>query len=320
MNTDLSKQFSLINLPSEGIYYPNHKKSLFLRYITAIEEYVLCDGMLNETGLSINMVLDNLIIDNDIRARDLILSDLQALLIFLRSTSYGDDVEMTFKCPHCQKESKQNIKLSGLEWKKQEYIPDEDGLFYVELPSSKSDMVIKPVFLRDILDDNEEEDYFIIKDLDGPIKVKRTLISKLAHSVKSINGDIIDRKQVKEFLRKLPRSDVALLKEFLSKNEVGVVEEYDFSCEFCGEMSKNKIEFGYNFLSLPEEYKKNVMEELFLITYYGKGISMDNANEMPVFQRRWHLNRIKEELDKKNKAETTAVNKAKSQAKSSSRK
>jgi len=179
---------------------------------------------------------------------------------------------------------------------------------------------IKPVFFGDVLQEKEEteDDYIIIKDLDGDIKIKKESTSKLLSHIYEIDG-VTDRNAIKYNLQQLPRQDITLLKEFLAKNENGVVEEYDFICEFCHEPSTSKIGFGYNFLSLPVEYKQNVMEELFLITYYSKGVKMDDAYNMPTFHRRWHLNRIKEELDKKNKAERDASNRVKSQSRSKSR-
>ena len=39
---------------------------------------------------------------------------------------------------------------------------------------------------------------------------------------------------------------------------------------------------------------------------------MDDAMKMPVFKRRWHINRISEEITKQNEAEKAAAQRAKS--------
>ena len=114
---DLSRQFSIINLPSKGIYYKNKKKSLLVRYLTAIEEHVLCDSFLMQSGKGIELVLNSLIID-DFEVKDLLLCDFQAILMFLRSTSYGDSVDIKPICLHCGKEGENNFKLSALDFKK----------------------------------------------------------------------------------------------------------------------------------------------------------------------------------------------------------
>src|ERR1035437_630556 len=101
----LDRQFSILNLPSKGEFYKGNKSSLFVRYLTAIEENLLTDQNLMESGKGLGFVLDNVIIDNDILSSDLVLSDYQAVLLFLRSTAYGDNIDSKFICPHCNKEN-----------------------------------------------------------------------------------------------------------------------------------------------------------------------------------------------------------------------
>ena len=54
-----------------------------------------------------------------------------------------------------------------------------------------------------------------------------------------------------------------------------------------------------------------MMDEIFLIGYYGKGgITRADSFSMPVYERRWTMERISEEVEKKNKAEEAAARKA----------
>jgi len=304
----------MINLPSEGVFYKNRKKSLLIRYLTAIEESVLTDGILNESGKAIEMVLNDLIIDNDIEARDLLMCDIQAILIFLRSTAYGDSVELDFKCPNCKNTSKVNLVLSALDWKTPEYKPSKSGEYVIELPNSDIQLKTRPLFFRDELEKEEDDDFLEIKDGSSIIKIKRESTNKIASFVTEINGET-SKTKIKKIIRNLPKSSVLLLKDFFKNNELGVSEENEFTCEYCQEKTKTSIPFGYNFLSLPSEYKKNILEEVFLLTYYGKNVSFESAYKMPVFQRRWHINRIQEELEKKHEAEKGAVERAKSKGK-----
>ncbi len=50
---------------------------------------------------------------------------------------------------------------------------------------------------------------------------------------------------------------------------------------------------------------------MFLITYYGKGITRADALSMPILERKWHIRRIKEEVDKRNEEQKRAVSKGK---------
>ena len=53
----LDRQFSILNLPSQGHYYPDKTKSLLIRYLSAKEETVLTDELLMESGHALHLVL-----------------------------------------------------------------------------------------------------------------------------------------------------------------------------------------------------------------------------------------------------------------------
>jgi len=76
---------------------------------------------------------------------------------------------------------------------------------------------------------------------------------------------------------------------------------------------------AHSFLAFPSSFRENVQEELFLITYYGENIGIEDAKKMPVTERRWFINRISEELSKKKEAEEKAVRQAKSKGKGGKR-
>lgn len=311
---DLTRQFSIINLPSKGLHYSDKNKSLLIRYLTAVEEHILCDSFLMESGRGIELILSDLIID-DINVRDLLLSDLQAILIFLRSTAYGDTVELDISCPHCGKESEQIIRLSELDFKKPKIEPNENGKYVIFLPEIEMEFAICPLTFSKELEKHEnetEQDFFVYKTEDGEeIKVKKEKSLSLVYNIDSING-ITDKEKIKTIIRNLPKKYVDVITNFISENEVGVDEKINLKCPFCGEEFSQKLLVGYGFLSLPSSYKENIYEEMFLITYYGKGITRADAMSMPVVERKWHIRRIKEEIDKQNKAEETAMKKAKS--------
>ena len=310
---DLSRQFSIINLPSEGVYYKDKKKSLLIRYLTAVEEHVLVDSMLMESGKGLELVLNNLIME-DINVRELLLSDFQALLIFLRSTAYGDSVDITPTCPHCGNVNKSRFKLSDLKFKTPETSPNEDGKYIVYLPELNMEFIISPVtFEKEIekIENETESDFFEYKDEEGVLKkIKKEKSLNLVYNIDSING-ITDKEKIKSVIRKQPKRYIDVIAEFIKNNEVGVDENIKLNCEFCGEDFVQNVSVGYNFLSLPPEHKQSIYEDMFLITYYGKGITREDAMKMPVVERHWHIRRIKEEIDKKNEAEKAEMNKAK---------
>jgi len=310
-NIDLKRRFSIINLPSKGTFYPNKKKSLLIRYLSAIEENILTDSLLMESGKGIELILNNLIIDNDINIRDLLLSDFQALLIFLRSTAYGDSITFPYECPSCKKEGEFMLYLSKLEFKENEDEPDENNEFAFCLSKSGLSGKTKLLTFGDEIENIEKdtEDFIIYKDLGINTKIKTTETNKLVSAISELNG-VRDKNKIKKIIKNIPKYDAIELNKFIEKNKIGVKNIFNHQCEFCSHDFQRKLDFGYDFLSLPSNYANSVAEEVFLITYYGKGITWDNAEQMPVFSRKWHINRIEEEIEKKNKAEEKAVQQA----------
>lgn len=310
---DLKKQFSVLYLPSGGRYYKNKNKYLLIRYLTAVEEHILCDSLLMESGIGIELVLKSLIID-DIDIKDLLLSDYQAILIYLRSTSYGDSIEANVKCPNCSKEFEHFIKLSELQFKEPLLEPNEEGKYLLYIEEFDLKILICPLTLRKEMEKNQnniDKNFFFIKDDEGVTKIKKEKTLSLVYNIESIN-EITDKEKIGDIVRKLPKKYIDEINIFIENNQVGINEKIKIECPFCSNAFEQKFLVGYNFLSLPLNYKDNIYEEIFLITYYGKSIGIIDAESLTVNQRKWHIHRIREEIDKQNAAEKAAVNKAKS--------
>jgi len=306
---DISQPFSILNFPSEGVFYPNKQSSVLIRHLTAVEENVLTDELLMRSGKGIELVLENLIINSKNKVEDLLIGDFQALLIFLRSTAYGDKVEMDITCPLCHKKGENDFLLSSLKFKESKYNPNDNGKFVVKLDGVDLEFTLVQKILKQELEegnDNKKENFI---EVEG-VKIKKTRTISLLGSIEAING-VTDKKVISKIVKKLSREQINVLRSFLEENETGINDKMKFRCSYCGETFEQKLNMGYSFISLPYSYKEVILEEVFLITYYGKGITRHDALLMPVFERKWHIRRIKEELDKKAQAEKAAYNKAK---------
>jgi hypothetical protein len=52
---------------------------------------------------------------------------------------------------------------------------------------------------------------------------------------------------------------------------------------------------GATFFGLTPEYKRYILEELFQLQYNGK-MALSDAQRLPVYQRRWFIERINKEI------------------------
>ena len=97
MDTMMEPAHDVIALPSQGKFYKNKKSTVKVAYLTAADENILTSPNLLQNGKVIDVLLDRKVIDQEIKASQLLSGDKNAILFFLRSTGYGEmyTVEVT---------------------------------------------------------------------------------------------------------------------------------------------------------------------------------------------------------------------------------
>jgi len=317
LNEIFSRTFDKINLPSKGEFYKDNLSSFKIRYLSGIEEKVLTSDFLTKSGEALEMVLSNVILD-DFDVRDLVISDMQGIMIFLYSTAYGDIIPYQMKCPSCSYEDELSVRLSDIDFKKSEYKP-MSGKFMYYAPMKQN--FLSSVHTPKVLTQENGEKFveFVLspitfgKELDMKKKgVDNKGINKIISSIKSIGG-VTDVEYIENSVKRMNMQDFKRLREFSDRNEMALEDKISVVCPACGHEHKFQVNFGYDFLKLPEKHRENIMEECFLISHYSEsGMDFQQAMNLPITERRWYLQRISEELEKKREAEKKAADAAKS--------
>jgi hypothetical protein len=293
----LKVPFDEIYLPSMGLFYPTHKHVVKVRALTGYDEILLSSPYLAQTGSAIKLLFNNVVLEDDIEYDDLMLCDRDAILLFLRSTTYGDAIEMDYTCPECNAESKGSFNISSIEAKEINYPPDECGEFEFLVPSTLH--LDCPVSIK----------FKPLKVSDAKVVKDNLLLNRYMACITSVNGNA-DKEYIMKYIKNMKIADSKKLREFMDRVEPGFEETVMHTCA-CGHQAKDVLKIDESFLSLPSTYRNTVNEECFLAYYYGKGITREETYAMPVIDRRWTINRISEEIEKQNKAEQEAVDKAK---------
>ena len=78
----------VVPLPSGGIFYKNKKKSIKVGYLTAHDENILMGGGNDMT----TTLLRSKIYEPDLKVEDMLEGDVEAVLIFLRNTVFGPEI------------------------------------------------------------------------------------------------------------------------------------------------------------------------------------------------------------------------------------
>jgi len=198
----------VVTLPSGGKFYKNKKKTVKVGYLTASDENILMSNTNDITGT----LLRSKIYEPDIKIDDLLEGDIEAILIFLRNTSFGPTISMTLIDPQTKKQFETNISLEELDIKKTIHEPNEDGSFTTILPVSKAQVKLK------LMNYGEQTNLQNIFDSYPPTRPAPKVTLTLQHQILEINGSS-DKAEIAKFIETMPIADSKYIRKFLQDSE-----------------------------------------------------------------------------------------------------
>lgn len=215
---DLKVPYDVLELPSQGLLYPNKKSSVKVEYLTAMDETILTSPNLSQNGKFLSVLLDRKVKDLGFPTDELLEGDRLAILIWLRATGYGEIYSQQVYDESVNDIVVGEINLTELEQKKLEITPDEGGEFEYRLPNKG--YLVKFRFttgkdegIIDTIDEDRQKRY-------GSEVSERVMI-KLEQQVTEINGER-DKIKISNILKKLPILDARHLRKYIKENEPGM--------------------------------------------------------------------------------------------------
>jgi hypothetical protein len=205
--SNFSLPHDVVPLPTQGVFYKNKKKSIKVGYLTANDENILMAGGTDMT----QTLLRSKIYEPDIRVEELMEGDIEAILIFLRNTAFGPEMELNLIDPSTKKPFKGTVRLDELEIIKG-ITPSEDGTFITTLPKSQTTVKLKPMSYGEILE---------IQRLGDSYPQGRTIPRitwRLNKQIIEING-ITDKAEIAKFIEQMPIADSKYIRQFMDDNE-----------------------------------------------------------------------------------------------------
>jgi hypothetical protein len=230
----------VVPLPTGGLFYKSKKKSVKIGYLTAADENLLINAsQSNSTDSIILSLLRNKLYEHDLRPEELLDSDIEAILIFLRNTSFGPEYNVTLTDTITQKPFSITVTLDELNITKTNVSPDENGLLTTQLPRSNSFVKLKPLTFGDTLEiDKLSEQYPV-----GRVAPKVTW--KLNKQIVEVDGST-DRGFISQFIESMPIMDSKYIRTFLREN----IPSLDLKKQVktpSGEIVNFNITFGVEF-------------------------------------------------------------------------
>ena len=148
-NADSQAQYDVISLPSNGECYESKIGRVPVSYLTAYDENIITSPNLYRDGLVIDYLLKNKIVNKDINVEDLVSGDVDAIVLFLRATSYGVEFPVSVQDPETGEDIETTVDLSKIKTKEFKLKGDENGHFSYTLPKSGVEVKFKYLTRRE---------------------------------------------------------------------------------------------------------------------------------------------------------------------------
>ena len=126
--------YDIIPLPSKGECYPNKQGRIAVSYLTAMDENIIVSPNLYRDNMVLDVILKEKIRDPEINADDLLDGDRDAIILFLRTSAYGNMYAVTTTDPDTKKSFETEIDLSKIKYKDFNLVGDDNGWFDYETP------------------------------------------------------------------------------------------------------------------------------------------------------------------------------------------
>lgn len=239
---DLMISHEIIKLPSMGLHYVNKINEVAVEYMTSRDEDLLTTPSLIESGRVLDLLLDRKIKTKNVKVENLLPGDRNAILLFLRISSYGPDYHVEVPDPRTGMVFKTKVNLQKLQYKEIVEKPDSDGYYNVFLPMRKKNVKIKLI--------TSGEDNIIFKNAEElkeayNLEFNEYNTLKLKAQIVSIDGKS-DRNYINKFVDAMPALDSYTIRKKLLEVSPDVDMTYEFEAKD-GYKFKAQLSVGVDF-------------------------------------------------------------------------
>jgi hypothetical protein len=229
----------VVTLPSGGIFYKSKKKTIKVGYLTANDENILIGAAQNANTNIILTLLRSKIYESELRPEELLNGDVEAIMIYLRNTSFGPEYEINLTDPKTGKLFKTTVILDELNIKQTNSKPDENGLFTTTLPKTNSTVKLKPLNYSEVLELGKLNEQY------PSGRVAPTVTWRLNKQIQEVDG-VTDKGQISMFIESLPIMDSKFIRNFMRDNEPSLDLRKTTNAP-SGELVSFEITFGVEF-------------------------------------------------------------------------
>lgn len=213
--------FDVIPLPSEGKIYRSKKPNVRIAYMTTADENILTSPNLLQSGEFLEILINRKLLETDLRYADLCVGDRNAIMLWLRATSYGEMYPVTIYDEDGEPFNTE-IDLNTLKTKPLGAEPDAEGLFDFFLPVAKKTVKFKLLTVGDI----DEIEKLVEEDNKNKVPINTARTYTLERQLVEIDGDR-SLATIKDLAQNMRIKDANELRNYIEKIDCGVDLQID---------------------------------------------------------------------------------------------
>lgn len=204
---DPTLKYDIIQLPSNGQCYRNKVDRVPVAFLTAYDENIITSPNLYKDGLVIDYLLKSKVVNSEINVEDLVSGDADAIILYLRATSYGPEFPIVVNDPDTGEQIDTTIDLTKLKPRDFKLIGDENGHFEYTTPILKDKIKFR------YLTRKQERQLRQVTELEG----YGTKAMMLARESESLKAALMNDKYVNDNDKKIIRAAISAMEKWSKK-------------------------------------------------------------------------------------------------------
>ena len=204
---DPTLKYDIIQLPSNGQCYRNKVDRVPVAFLTAYDENIITSPNLYKDGLVIDYLLKSKVVNSEINVEDLVSGDADAIILYLRATSYGPEFPIVVNDPDTGEQIDTIIDLTKLKPRDFKLIGDENGHFEYTTPILKDKIKFR------YLTRKQERQLRQVTELEG----YGTKAMMLARESESLKAALMNDKYVNDNDKKIIRAAISTMEKWSKK-------------------------------------------------------------------------------------------------------
>ena len=204
---DPTLKYDIIQLPSNGQCYRNKVDRVPVAFLTAYDENIITSPNLYKDGLVIDYLLKSKVVNSEINVEDLVSGDADAIILYLRATSYGPEFPIVVNDPDTGEQIDTTIDLTKFKPRDFKLIGDENGHFEYTTPILKDKIKFR------YLTRKQERQLRQVTELEG----YGTKAMMLARESESLKAALMNDKYVNDNDKKIIRAAISTMEKWSKK-------------------------------------------------------------------------------------------------------